>query len=1311
MLLRLVIREILVEQLRWDKVLQSCLSILNDGRSQYTIYPIATSAAAGLALALKSGTTSIVEINDVLNKVPQTSLHPSPNNAPQTGRPDQSKIAIIGMSGRFPDSPDPEAFWKILCDGLDVHRIVPKDRFDAMKHYDPSGKGKNTSRVLNGCWIPEPGLFDARFFSISPREAAQADPGQRLALVTAYEALEQAGFVANRTPSTQRDRVGIFYGMTSDDWREVNSAQNIDTYFIPGGNRAFTPGRINYFFKFSGPSYSVDTACSSSLAAIHAACNNLWRGDCDTALAGGTNVMTNPDNFAGLDRGGFLSRTGNCNTFDDNANGYCRADGVGTVILKRLEDALTDNDPIQAVIMGACTNHSAEADSITRPHAGAQAAIFRKVLNEAHVDPNEVSYVEMHGTGTQIGDGLEMESVLSVFAPHAGKRTNPLHLGSAKANVGHAESASGVTSLIKILMMMEKNLIPPHCGIKPTSKINHTFPTDLDQRNVHIASKTTTWTKPEGGLRRVFVNNFSAAGGNTGLLLEDAPSRTIHSSDPRSIHVVAISAKSSTSLMNNIRLLLGYIEKHPSVSLPSLSYTTTARRLHYNYRVAVSGSDIEKIKHDLIEYTNGKFASPTIASTTNPHIAFTFTGQGAQYVGMGKQLFENFSQFRQDLRMFDRIAQNQGFPSFLYLIERSVIELDISEIDPQVLQIGTTCLQMALARLWISWGVAPSAVIGHSLGEYAALHVAGVISASDAIYLTGMRAQLLTKYCQVGTHSMLAVKASVSSLQTYMSGLGVEVACVNSPAEAVISGINSAIDQLSEALVASKIKCTKLKTAFAFHSAQVDPIMKEFETAASGIVFHKPSIPVLSPLTGGLVTDSNLIGATYLSRHCRESVNFLGAIETARNENIISNKTIWVEIGPHPVCSAFVKAILGSDIVTLPSLRRNEDVWKTVTGTLSGLYLAGVPLQWNTYHQDFKSVEVLPLPSYCWDNKNFWLQYVNDWCLTKGDLSITTVAAKPLQDTPSRLSTTTVHRIIEESMVNGCLTITIESDIQRPDLNEVLQSHKVNGTALCPSSAYADIALTLANYLLLQTHPDSKDMVMDVCNMTVDKPLIAKDIPSQLFRVTAAIDWASRSTALHFFSVSAEGKKTTDHSRCTVQYAEPEAWLSVWKRNAYFVHDRIAQLRKGVEEGGNHRMKRGMAYKLFGSVVNYGDKYQGIEEVVLDSSQLEATARVRFQADEKDGSFYFSPYWIDSLGHLSGFTMNANDAIDSKEQVFINHGWDSMRCSKRFSPLVTYTTYVRMQLLQGNLYAGDVYIMEDNTIVAVYGGVKVRYAP
>lgn len=335
------------------------------------------------------------------------------------------------MAGRFPEAANHDELWDILTKGLDVHKTIPKDRFNPETHYDPTGKGKNKSHTPYGCFIKEPGLFDPQFFSMSPREAAQTDPMGRLALVTAYEALEMSGFVPNRTPSTKLNRIGTFYGQTSDGWREINAAENIDTYFITGGVRAFAPGRINYFFKFSGPSYSIDTACSSSLAAIQLACISLWAGECDTACAGGVNVLTNPDIFAGLSKGQFLSKTGSCKTFDNAADGYCRGDGCGTLILKRYQDAIKDNDNILGCILGAGTNHSADAISITHPHAGAQEFLYKKVLAEAGVDAREVSYIEMHGTGTQAGDNIEMTSVTNVFAPRnrPRKHNQPLYLG------------------------------------------------------------------------------------------------------------------------------------------------------------------------------------------------------------------------------------------------------------------------------------------------------------------------------------------------------------------------------------------------------------------------------------------------------------------------------------------------------------------------------------------------------------------------------------------------------------------------------------------------------------------------------------------------------------------------------------------------------------------------------------------------------------------------------------------------------------------------------------------------------------------
>ena len=1040
-LLRSVLREILREPLRWTKLLGGCTAMVkSSGTTACNVLPIVTVAGQSLASALKQAGGLDVKLDYRVGNVTKKS-----GKLPPTGRAEQSKIAIVGLSGRFPDAASPEHFWELLHQGLDVHREVPKDRFDAKAHFDPTVKKKNTSQILHGCWIENPGHFDARFFNMSPREAAQADPGQRLAIVTAYEALEMSGYVPNRTPSTQRDRVGIFYGMTSDDWREVNSGQNVDTYFIPGGNRAFTPGRINYHFKFSGPSFSVDTACSSSLAAIHMACNSLWRGDCDTALAGGTNVMTNPDNFAGLDRGHFLSKTGNCNTFDDGADGYCRADGVGTVVLKRLEDAEADNDPIQAVILGAYTNHSAEAVSITRPEVGAQSFIFDKVLNAANVDPMDVSYIEMHGTGTQAGDAVEMRSVLDVFAPSQAKRgiDQALYLGSAKSNVGHAESASGVTSLVKVLLMMKKDMIPPHCGIK--TKINHTFPTDLKERNVHIAMKPTPWHRAEGKKRRVFLNNFSAAGGNTALLLEDAPMVVDHQvRDPRSVHVVTVSAKSMASLRNNIGSLITFIDNNHDLSLPSLSYTTTARRQHHGLRVVVSGSELEQIKEGLKASAFRENIAPVPAST--PNVAFLFTGQGSHYASMGKQLFENFSQFRSDIQRFDSIGQNQGFPAIQSLIDGSVA--DINALPPTVVQLGAICMQMALTRLWASWGIKPSVVIGHSLGEYAALNAAGVLSATDTIYLTGKRAQLLEERCTVGTHVMLAVKASLSSISTHLDGRTAEVACINTPEETVISGTNRNIDLLLEDLTARGFKCTKLRVPFAFHSAQVQPILNSFETAVQGVTFHEPSIPIISPLLGEVMTNAKPLGPAYLSRHCRDTVNFLGGIEAARQMNAVTHKTLWVEIGSHPVCSGMIKAILGPEASVLPSLRRSEDTFKSLTGSLASLHSAGAEVQWNEYHRDFKaSHEVIELPAYAWDNKNHWIQYAHNWCLTKGDAPSST----PPQPAKPMLSTTAVQRVIEEHIEDNKASVTVESDLSDPKLNAVIQGHKVNGAALCPS--------------------------------------------------------------------------------------------------------------------------------------------------------------------------------------------------------------------------------------------------------------------
>jgi len=775
------------------------------------------------------------------------------------------------------------------------------------------------------------------------------------------------------------------------------------------------------------------------------ACNSLWKGDIDTAIAGGTNVLTNPDFTAGLDRGHFLSRTGNCKTFDDEADGYCRGEGVGSVVLKRYEDALADNDPIQGLILGAHTNHSAEAVSITRPHPAAQAAIFGKVLNESGIDPYSISYVEMHGTGTQAGDAGEMQSVLETFAPETGRRRRredeALYIGAAKANVGHGGAAAGVTSLAKVLLMLQHDTIPPHCGIK--TKINHKFPIDLDERNVRIARQAVPWKRSSAKkeTRRVFLNNFSAAGGNTALLIEDAPARKLsNDTDPRSCHIIAISAKCAASMKGNLKSLLSYVEQG-DVPLGQLSYTTTARRMHHQHRVMLSASSQDDLQSQLESAIKNDMGMTRAKAA--PKIVFTFTGQGAQFPGMGKQLLEAFSQFRTDINRLDRIGKSLGFPSIMPIFESDTAGVDISEFAPLVVQLSSVCMQMALAKLWKSWGIVPSSVVGHSLGEYAALNVAGVLSDSDTVYLVGKRAEILQEKCTRDTHSMLVVKASTETISESLQDLSYEIACINSPTETVLAGPNDEIMASQDKLKTDGLKTTLLKIPYAFHSSQVEPILQEFQQIALGATFQKPSVPVFCPLTGEVITEKGTFGPNYLSRHCRESVNMLGCLQFAHRSKIITDATFLIEIGPHPAVSGMVKSTLGTQMTVLSTLQRGKDTWVSLAATFKALYCAGMDLDWAEYHRDFKSSHnVLQLPAYSWDLKDYWMQYVNDWSLRKGDPPL-------IVNNTLSLDSTTIHKTLTETPKGDKMTLIVESDISRPDLNPLMQGHEVNGVPLC----------------------------------------------------------------------------------------------------------------------------------------------------------------------------------------------------------------------------------------------------------------------
>ncbi|KAL9617637.1 MAG: hypothetical protein Q9160_007603, partial [Pyrenula sp. 1 TL-2023] len=1292
-LVQACLAEILLTPIHWDQVTKACsYSTTGSLVKVHAIGP--TNLANSMVTALKAAKAQVVLEDHNTWQIKDSTIPKSKAN---------SDIAIVGMSGRFPNAADHELFWEMLEKGLDVHRPVPPDRYPVDSHTDPTSKKRNTSHTPFGNFIENPGLFDARFFNMSPREAAQTDPMQRLMLVTAYEAMEMAGIVPGRTPSTKRDRIGTFYGQTSDDWREINAAQDIDTYFISGGVRAFGPGRINYFFKFSGPSFAVDTACSSSMAALQIACTSLRAGECDTAFTGGANVLTNPDIFSGLSRGHFLSRTGQCKTFDNDADGYCRGDGVATVILKRMEDAVADRDPILAVIRGTGTNHSADAVSITHPCAKDQAFLFSKVLAEADTDAHDVNYVEMHGTGTQAGDGIEMESVTSVFAPrHRQRRPDqPLYLGAVKANIGHGEAASGVCALIKVLLMLQKSAIPPHCGIK--SVMNKTFPTDLGQRNINIAFKTTPFVRPANGKRTVFLNNFSAAGGNTAVLLEDAPIRSLVANDSRSHHVVSVSAKSLAAFKKTIARLRWYVDVYPSSDLASLAYTTTARRAHYNYRIAFTVSDLRQLSASLGSVPDTAYVPVPIQP---PQIAFAFTGQGSQYSAMGKLLYQTSSQFRSDLEEYCHIAMRLGFPSFIPLVNGSV---ELQDLPPTAVQLGMTCIQMALTRLWESWGVCPSIVVGHSLGEYAALNAAGVLSVSDTIFLVGSRAALLEEKCTQDTHAMLAVKSPAAALNEIVtSSQGkIEVACINGASETVLSGTLADIDAVCSQLSSGGLRCTKLKLPYAFHSNQVDPILSSFKDLAAGVTFHTPRIPVISPLISDVIDTKGTFNGEYLSSHCRKPVNFLGGLTAGMGRDYISDKSIWIEVGAHPICSGMIRSTLSAP--ALPTLRRDEDPWKIISSTICGLYTAGIPIDFTAYHQDVDTLAVLNLPSYGFDDKNYWLQYTNDWTLYKGvydNMPNTTLSA------PARAQTklsTSVHKILSEKVDGQVATVTAETDFADPQLHKVATGHLVNGAGLCPSSLYADMVYTLTEYAHGLLKPDVR-VHMNVHHMDNPAPFLIKNLDQpdhQLLSQEVKVDLKEKAATAIISSTN--GKNKTIHGKCTVTFEDHAKWQEQWARTAYLVQDRMKMLKQKMELGEADKIGRQLAYRLFGAFVDYGDKYQGMRDVILDASELEACSHVKFRSGPQDGQFYLSPYFIDSTAHLSGFIMNSTAAAS---QVFISHGWESMRFAQKLEHDQEYNCYVKMLPATGKMVAGDVYIFNQaKEVVGVVGGLRFQCIP
>lgn len=1210
-------------------------------------------------------------------------------------------VAVVGMSSRLPGSEDVDSFWENLQAGRQFESEIPASRFDLEAHYDATGTRKNTTTSCYGCFLENPGFFDNRLFSISPREAEQMDPVHRILLMCSYEALQMAGYSPEATLSTNRNRIATYFAQAGDDYRECNANQDIDLFLIQGGARAFAPGRLHNHYKWAGASYSVDTACSGSSTCIILAINALLSRECDTALAGGGSVLTAPDLFAGLSRAGFLSKTpGGCKTFREDADGYCRADGVGLVVLKRLEDAVSDNDNILVVLRRGARNSSWNSISITHPSADAQVSVVQEVLRNAGVEPKEIGFVEMHGTGTQAGDAIEMEAVSRVFGNDRTKE-NPLYVGSVKPSVGHGEAASGVTSLIKAIEMLRHNTIPPQPGFPGPRNKKFAY---IDELNIRIPETNLLFKSSpfsSDGKRRILISNFDATGGNNAMLLEDAPVRPQKTGrDPRSHQIVAVSAKTMYSLKKNIERLLEYLERHQNIRLCDLAYTTTARRIHEDLRRSYVVESVDQLRQ-LLETDLRKDGDRNISPVKRSSIVFTFTGQGSQYGGMGKQLFATSPRFRQTVESLHEICKWHGFPSFIDLIASG--EASIERYSSVQIQLAITVLEIALADLWKSWDIEPDLVIGYSLGEYAALYVAGVLSVHDVLYLVGRRAILIQQKCSPGTHAMLAIQASQQTAGDKISSyLSCEISCKGAPKSTVVSGSVDDIVSLQSQLKTEGYSCTLLDVPYGFHSSQVDPILDDFRNIAEKVNFGKPRTPVASTLVGAVVRDEGVFSPSYLADQARKPVDFMGALEACRIENLVDDDSVWIEMGPTPVLSSLVgNALNVPRRKLLHTINNKEEDWEAISKSMASAYLEALPINWTNFHRDYvQFLNLLELPSYAFDLKNYWIT-------TKkaSQVEVQTVAGTQSTSYVPGFPNTTLQRVQEESFDELKAVATFESMMCEPTFLSIAQRHIINGVPLFPGSTFVDMAFSAAKYIYQRTESGTPVPAMSLANLIMMHPLIPNP-EKKLDQVV--ITRAERKIGSSVVTISFRSRKGAfieDCASCQVRFGDEMEWKNDWARNEYFVNAAKDNIVRCAKAGSGHRLHQKVVYKLFANLAHYDASFKAMEEVFVEEDfTSNAVAWVKLPPMNTH-NFTFSPYWADSLIHVSGFLLNGKPDDDG-DDVWIITKLGTFRMLSTLQSGTQYQSYAHIQRATDDGAAHcDVYVFEGDKIVGSSTGM------